>query len=101
MGAPPEPTFDRAMLRQLCELSRLNVPAELEVEVLGRLQRVVSAFQALGELSSGPDLAPTARPDGVPLRPDEAVAPLPLATVLANAPKQAADCFLVPRVVDA
>ena len=93
MEAASDPALDRAMLRQICDLARLNVPAERQEELLGRLKRVVEAFGSLRDLPE--------QPEGMPLRQDEAEPPLPTATVLKNAPKQAAECFLVPRVVDA
>jgi aspartyl/glutamyl-tRNA(Asn/Gln) amidotransferase C subunit len=102
MEAASDRAIDRAMLRQICDLARLNVPAERQEELLGRLKRVVEAFGSLHDLPEPSDgAAAPSRPKGMPLRQDEAEPPLPIATVLANAPKQAAECFLVPRVVDA
>jgi len=102
MEAASDPALDRAMLRQICDLARLNVPAERQEELLGRLKRVVEAFGSLRDLPEQPEGKPApSKPEGMPLRQDEAEPPLPTATVLKNAPKQAAECFLVPRVVDA
>lgn len=97
----PDMPIDRAELQQLCELARLNLPAEREAEVLGRLQRIVTAFAALRDVAT--EGVATTRSDAAPstLRPDEPAPPMPRDLVLHNAPQRAADCFVVPRVVDA
>ena len=94
--------IDRTELQELCDLARLNLPAEREAEVLGQLQRIVNAFAALRavDAGSGADAQPDA-PGATPLRPDEPGTPLPVEEVLGNAPQRAADSFVVPRVVDA
>ena len=93
------PTIDRALMQHLADLARLHIPAERQAALRERLERIVSAFSALQEADAGDSTPPPGRP--LPLRPDEAGAPLPVATVLANAPRHAADQFVVPRVVDA
>ena len=96
----PEIPIDRTELQRLCELARLHLPADREAAILGQLQRIVDAFGQLRAIdTSGLPAAPP--PPPTPLRPDEAETPLPTATVLDNAPQRAADCFVVPRVVDA
>ncbi len=97
----PDMPIDRAELQQLCDLARLNLPAEREAEVLGHLQRIVSAFAALRRVPTDGSGAPDAEPPPTPLRADAPGEPLPRQEVLGNAPKSAADCFVVPRVVDA
>ena len=98
--------IDRAMLQELCDLARLHVPKEREASVLARLQRVVDAFSGLGaavpagdrqrQLPQGPqELVPEA------MRQDRCATPMARAEVLSNAPRTAADAFVVPRVVDA
>lgn len=92
--------IDRTELQRLCELARLHLPADREAALLGQLQRIVDAFgqlRAVDTSSLGDGAAPTA----TPLRADEPEAPLPTEAVLANAPQRAANCFVVPRVVDA
>lgn len=92
-------SIDRGQLQKLADLARLHVPAERQLQVLGHLQRIVGAFDALRSL-------PTEEVAGLPtarlrLRPDELSAPMPLEAVLANAPQTAGGMFVVPRVVDA
>jgi aspartyl-tRNA(Asn)/glutamyl-tRNA(Gln) amidotransferase subunit C len=99
---PNPPSIDRALIQHLAELARLHIPAEQSGPLRQRLESIVNAFSALQD----PDLAPpaaTAAWSGLPLplRPDIAGEPLPVATVLANAPQQAASAFVVPRVIDA
>ncbi|MCA8950083.1 MAG: Asp-tRNA(Asn)/Glu-tRNA(Gln) amidotransferase subunit GatC [Planctomycetes bacterium] len=98
-----EMPIDRTELQRLCDLARLHLPAERETEYLGQLGRIVAAFAALKEVDTTAMLAPTGSqdPGPTPLRADEPAAPLPTAEVLANAPRAAGDCFVVPRVVDA
>lgn len=93
------PVVDRALIQHLAELARLHVPADRLATVLQNAQRVVEAFDALRDLPAEPgpdgaDAPPTA------LRTDAAEPPLPLAEVLANAPRTAGGMFVVPRVVD-
>ncbi len=93
------PSIDRALLRALQGLAQLHIPAEHEGTVRARLQRILEAFAALDRL---PADAPAPPPEtGVSLRADVAGPVLTPEQVLANAPRQAAGCFLVPRVVDA
>ncbi|MEO6597298.1 MAG: Asp-tRNA(Asn)/Glu-tRNA(Gln) amidotransferase subunit GatC, partial [Planctomycetota bacterium] len=98
---PNPPPIDRALLQQLAELSRLHLPQDRQAMLLARLQRVLSAFEALRDMSTG-EAAPTPyrRPLPMTLRVDVAEAPLPVEKVLANAPRCAAGSFVVPRVVD-
>lgn len=84
-------------MQHLAELARLHVPAERAATLQQRLERIVAAFSALQPADGTEEVAVT----GLRLRPDVEAAPLPVATVLANAPQQAAGTFVVPRVVDA
>jgi aspartyl/glutamyl-tRNA(Asn/Gln) amidotransferase C subunit len=97
----PNPlVIDRALVQHLAELARLSVSAERAQVLRGRLERVLEAFAAL----QGAELPTADRIESAmaqALRPDVAEAPLPVETVLANAPQQAAGTFVVPRVVDA
>jgi aspartyl-tRNA(Asn)/glutamyl-tRNA(Gln) amidotransferase subunit C len=98
----PAPTIDRALLSRLEEMARLHIPADRQPVVRERLQRIVEAFAALRDLPTArAEATPSAPPAPTPLRPDQAGPVLTPAEVLANAPQQAAGCFLVPRVVDA
>lgn len=96
----PHPvSIDRQLMQHLADLARLHIPAERLPLLRERLERIVAAFQTLqdAELTTP---APGPRP-GTPLRDDRTEPPLPVATVLANAPQQAGDAFVVPRVIDA
>lgn len=98
----PASTIDRALLCRLEELARLHVPADRVTVVRERLQRIVDAFEALRKLdTTGVEPAVPTRPSPPMLRPDHPGPVLAPDEVLANAPRQAAGCFLVPRVVDA
>lgn len=96
----PHPvSIDRQLMQHLADLARLHIPAERLPTLRERLERIVAAFQTLqdAELTAP---APGPRP-GTPLRDDHTEPPLPVGTVLANAPQQAGDAFVVPRVIDA
>ena len=89
----------------LTQLARLHLPADRLPVLRQRLQRLVDAFGALGELplpnadqQGGQPVEPQA---ALLLRPDVPLPPLSPEQALANAPQQAAGAFLVPRVVDA
>jgi aspartyl/glutamyl-tRNA(Asn/Gln) amidotransferase C subunit len=91
------PPIDRALMQHLANLARLHVPAERAATLRQRLERIVVAFSALQPADGF--AAPPETPLG--LRPDVPERPLAPADVLANAPRQAAGSFVVPRVVDA
>ena len=106
----PSPTeFDRTTIQHLAELARLHLPADRLPVLRQRLQRLVDAFGALGELplpatdqQGGQQGDPQDEPQAaVVLRPDVPLPPLSPEQALANAPQQAAGAFVVPRVVDA
>jgi len=92
-------SFPPTQLEELCRLARLHLPKERAAELASRLDAVIAAFATLAAVDTtraAPDqLAASAR-----LRPDEPSPPLPRELVLDNAAATAADCFLVPRVVE-
>ncbi len=96
---PNPPSIDRALMQRLADLARLHLAADRQAVLRERLERIVAAFSALQEAAPADGTVPT--PRALPLRADVAEPPLPPAQVLANAPRQAGDCFVVPRVVDA
>ncbi|MCU0865216.1 MAG: aspartyl/glutamyl-tRNA amidotransferase subunit C [Planctomycetes bacterium] len=103
MPSPIE--FDRTTIQHLAELARLHLPADRLPVLRQRLQRLVDAFGALGELPL-PNADQQGGQPGEPqaalvLRPDVPLPPLSPEQALANAPQQAAGAFVVPRVVDA
>ena len=97
--------IDRDLIEHLGELARIHLPGERLADLRAQLQQLVDAFSTLAaaDLGSGDADGPApARPALTPatLRPD---APEPVSApeqVLANAPQRAADCFVVPRVVE-
>ena len=98
----PAPTIDRALLRTLEEMARLHLPAERLAVVRERLQRIVLAFEALRDLpTAGVEPAPPPLAPPPCWRADQTGPVLTPEQVLANAPRSAAGCFLVPRVVEA
>lgn len=94
----PENTFDESEIERLERMARLHVPSGRRAELQRRLQSILSAFQALRSLRT--EGAPGADPTPLPLREDQAAPGLDNDRVLANAPQQAAGCFLVPRVIE-
>ena len=97
----PKPTVvDRALLEHLAELARLTLSPEREAVLRRKLQELVTAFTALADAPLDPAPAPGAS-EGVRLRPDRAEPTPDRDVVLANAPRTADGCFVVPRVVDA
>jgi aspartyl/glutamyl-tRNA(Asn/Gln) amidotransferase C subunit len=89
-------------LQQLCELARLQAPSDGGREVTERLGRVLQAFQELAQVHTE-GVAPTLYPLPLELRtrPDAAGKILEREAVMSNAPRTAAGCFQVPRVVEA
>ncbi len=98
MALPP---IDRATGRELAALARLQLPMEREEAVLARLQRTLAALDDVASVDTT-GVPPTTYPLPLPatLRPDAPGPVLTPAEALANAPAQAAGCFLVPRTVD-
>ncbi len=96
---PTPPDVDRALIERLTSLSRLFLPAERHEALAQRLQRIVAAFGSLAEVADDAERATPAA--GGPLRADVPGPTLSVDEVLANAPAAAANCFVVPRVVDA
>ena len=95
------PSIDRMLLEKLAGLARLHLPSDRQPTVLHQVQRIIEAFDNLRALPTTYGNAGDPAPGNLPLRPDAAQAPLPLAQVLSNAPQAAAGTFVVPRVVDA
>jgi aspartyl/glutamyl-tRNA(Asn/Gln) amidotransferase C subunit len=104
----PSPSIDRALMQHLAGLARLHLAADRLPVLRDRLERIVTAFAALGDAVAAPaaptasPAAPAVAPEAPPLalRADVAAAPLPVDVVLANAPQHAGGAFVVPRVID-
>ncbi len=93
MSAPTDNPLDR-----LCRLARLRPPTTGRDELERRLKAVVSAFADLREVDTGGVVDATPPPGR--LRADEPGPVLTVEEALANSANKAADCFLVPRVVE-
>ncbi len=97
---PNPPSLDRALMQHLAELARLHISPERMPILRQRLERILAGFSALQGVITAAS-TPIAEASPRPLREDRASEPLPVATVLANAPESAGSSFLVPRVIDA
>ncbi len=94
-GENPIPTD----LASLCALARLRLNPSRRDELTARLAAVIDAFASLAAVDTdGTDAQDRAA--AAPLRPDTVGPVLSPAEALANATASAADCFLVPRVVE-
>src|SRR5262245_14867798 len=97
----PHTKIDAALVRELCDLSRLRLTGHAEQQAATRLGRILETFAALQAIPTE-GIEPSARPIDTPLR-LRADTPGPCLTqseVLANAAASAAGCFLVPRTVE-
>ncbi len=109
--------LDPPQLETLCRLARLRLPADGGELLTRRLGGVVRAFADLAAVDTraadtgAADRVAAGQPADVPpvaaavdpamhLRADIPGAVLELATVLGNSTHTAADCFVVPRVVE-
>ncbi len=99
---PKPPPIDQKLVEHLGELARISLPKERQTELRDKLQQIVDAFSALGEVNfeAGEDDATARTVTPADLRPDRAETPPDVTEVLANAPQVAADCFVVARVVE-
>lgn len=100
---PTQPEIDPQMLIRLAALARLELPTSRVAELTSQLGRLVAAFADLAAADFGGvhEIPPTPGALATPLRDDEPGTPLRPEQALANAPRQANDCFVVPRVIDA
>lgn len=101
------PVLDDRLVRHLGELARLELPDARRDDLRQKLQQLVGAFAELQAIDFD-DAAANAHGDdsGIgpgqarELRADAADAASPRDDVLHNAPRTAADSFVVPRVVE-
>lgn len=103
---PNEIPIDDRLLEHLGGLAHLDLPPEHRGDLRDKLQQVVDAFASLASTDPGggdAERTPTGIGPGQPfeLRADHAEATPSTDEVLQNAPQRAADCFVVPRVVEA
>ena len=95
------PAVDRALVRELAELARLQLDQAAETAAVARLQEILAAFDALAALpTAGLVGDPYPLPLHARLRPDFCEAPPAAPAILAGAPQQRAGAFLVPRVIE-
>ena len=102
---PHEAPIDDPLLDRLEELAHLDLPPGRRRDLGPKLQHLVDAFAALQAADFGDAPADQRGPAIGPgqaheLRDDVAEAASDSAHTLQNAPQQAADSFVVPRVVE-
>jgi aspartyl/glutamyl-tRNA(Asn/Gln) amidotransferase C subunit len=87
-----------AFLDDLCRAARLRLDPSTRAEVASRLLAIMESF---AELRTVADASPP-QPDraGCALREDTPQPCLTVEAALSNAKRTAADCFVVPRVVE-
>lgn len=86
---------------QVARLARLDLPLEELDQLAGDMEAILAYVDKLNELDTE-GIEPTAH--AVPMdnafRPDEVRAGIGIDKALANAPQAAADCFVVPKVIE-
>lgn len=82
-------------------LSRLELSDEEKDKLTGQINRLLDSFATLQELDTS-DVEPTSHviPVSNVFREDVSRSSLSAEDVVANGPQVAADCFVVPRVVE-
>ena len=92
-------SFPPTQLDALCRLARLHLAPDQAAELTSRLAAVLASFATLAAVDTS-RVAADPTTGAARLRPDEPGPALPREQVLGNAAATAADCFLVPRVVE-
>ena len=93
--------MDRSTIRELARLCKLALDEDQEARAEARIARLLEYFGTLQEVDTE-GVEPSPYPLDIPLR-LRADTPGPVLSqeeVLANAPRQRAGSFLVPRVVE-
>jgi aspartyl/glutamyl-tRNA(Asn/Gln) amidotransferase C subunit len=96
----PRPTVDADLVAYLGDLAKLILPADRREDLTPKLAALVEAFSSLAAADLGDDVDDGPAAEIHDLRPDRAAPAGDAAAALQNAPQTAADCFVVPRVVD-
>ncbi len=92
--------IDAQTVERVAKLARLQLTAPQRDGLVADLQRIVAYVDQLREVATDnvePMIHTTC--SQTPLRDDRAQPTMGSAAALANAPQQAGDCFVVPRVV--
>ena len=93
--------LSREDIAQIALLARLELSPEETDRLTGQINQIMVYFAELQELDTE-DVEPTSHviPIENVFREDRARPSLPPGDVLANAPEEADDCFVVPRIVE-
>lgn len=93
--------LDTAAVAKIAHLARLNVPQEELQHVAGELSNILNWIEQLNEVDVA-GVEPLANVNDLPLRSREDVVNDGGAAsdILANAPAQTADFFVVPKVIE-
>lgn len=86
-------------LRRLVKMARLCLTDDQSAELGARMAVILQAFASLQAIDTPATHIENPAP-GKPLREDICGPPLPVSVALANAPRTAADAFLVPRIIE-
>ena len=94
--------IDRAQVRHVARLARLALSPEEEERFAAQLQHVLEYIERLNavDVSGVEPLSFAGDAQALPLREDEPHACLPRETVLAQAPQQDGESFVVPRIIE-
>ena len=96
----PPPSIDAELIRYLGELAKLSLPPERSEKLRQKLTALVEAFASLDAADLPEDHAAGAQAGPGELRADRAEPAASAEAALQNAPRTAADSFVVPRVVE-
>ncbi len=93
--------IDRAQVRHVARLARLQLSAEEEERFAAQLAHVLDYIERLRQVDvSGVEPLSFAGESDVPMREDAARPGLPREKVLAQAPAQDGQAFVVPRIIE-
>jgi aspartyl-tRNA(Asn)/glutamyl-tRNA(Gln) amidotransferase subunit C len=93
--------IDRAQVRHVARLARLQLSTEEEERFAAQLGHVLEYIERLSQVDvAGVEPLSFAGEAGVPLREDEPQPCLPREKVLAQAPEHHRHAFVVPRIIE-
>ncbi|MEG0020759.1 MAG: Asp-tRNA(Asn)/Glu-tRNA(Gln) amidotransferase subunit GatC [Oscillospiraceae bacterium] len=85
-------------IKHIAKLARLSIPEEKVAKFESEMVDIIKMVENLPELPLGGALVDVN--NTMELRKDEVAASFPRSEMLMNAPKTAAGCILIPKVVD-
>jgi aspartyl-tRNA(Asn)/glutamyl-tRNA(Gln) amidotransferase subunit C len=93
--------IDRVQVRHVARLARLQLSPEEEERFAAQLGHVLEYIERLKQVDvAGVEPLSFAGEKGLPLREDEVRPGLPREKVLAQAPQQDGQAFVVPRIIE-